>query len=144
VVKGVACGEGHTSVLLENGDVLGCGDNSSNPFKQLSDLELGDEKVTLNHRLVNDVLHISLKCELIPNTSPWLFESAQQNDHVATHNGMSLIGQRTRQGLTYIFPGGGFKHFKIFSPMGKMIQFDQHIFSPGLKPTTYCNCCCVF
>ena len=37
-----------------------------NPFKQLSDLELGDEKVTLNHRLVNDVLHISLKCELTP------------------------------------------------------------------------------
>ena len=28
-MKGVACGGDHTLVLLENGDVLGCGDNSS-------------------------------------------------------------------------------------------------------------------
>ena len=61
----------------------------------------GDEKESdwwITHLVeMNDVLHISLKCELIP--PPWLSESAQQNDHVATHNGMSLFWSKNQAGV---------------------------------------------
>ena len=58
--------------------------------------------------------------DMLTNTPPWLSKSAQPKWPCCLLKiCMSLIGRRTRQGLTYIFSGSAFKHLRYFHPWGK-------------------------